>query len=116
MKHTLSAKSSSGEPYDVTFEVISGRMTVRCSCKAGGMDQQCKHKRALASGDCEMLFDSSQDHILNDLIATVEGRELTANLKSEEAALVTIEREKSRLAAEEKSIKKRLGSLFLGGK
>ncbi len=114
MKYTFFAKSSSGLPYNVVFEDVDGRMTVHCGCKAGELNQQCKHKRALASGDCEMLFDQSQSKALYELMAMPETRYLMAYLKSAEETLALLEKEKSRLAAEEKAIKRKIGELFAG--
>ncbi|MEQ1751691.1 MAG: hypothetical protein ABL974_19880, partial [Prosthecobacter sp.] len=115
MKTTLLAKSSSGAPYDVTFSVLEGLMTVHCSCKAGLLQQQCKHKRALVSGDKELLFDQSQTELLKQILATRECQLLVERLAVEESALVSIEREKSRLAAEEKALKRNIGQLFVRG-
>ncbi|MEI6535375.1 MAG: hypothetical protein WCN98_08560 [Verrucomicrobiaceae bacterium] len=61
-----------------------------------------------------MLFDQSQAQILNEMLATTEANELMARVKGEENALALLEKEKSRLAAEEKAIKRRIGDLFAG--
>jgi hypothetical protein len=114
MKLTLLAKSSSGQPYDVTFETQGGRMIVHCTCKAGEFYQQCKHKRALTSGDAQMLFEKSQSPLLTELLATPEASELAERLLVEENALAIVEREKARLAAQEKAIKNRIAGLFIG--
>ncbi len=114
MKHAFLAKSSSGNPYDVTFEVIGGRMVVRCTCKAGELNQQCKHKRALSTGDAEMLMDKSQTQALKDLMAMPVASDLMDRLRIEEEALAMLETEKSRLAAQEKAIKRRIADIFTG--
>ncbi len=115
MQTTFHAKSSSGEPHNVTFSIIEGRMTVRCSCKAGLMNQQCKHKRALVSGDHEMLFDQSQAELLLQIKASPEFQSLADKLALKEAALTELEREKGKIAAKEKSIKHDIGLLFARG-
>jgi hypothetical protein len=89
-------------------------MVVRCTCKAGELNQQCKHKRALSSGDSEMLFDQSKSQALNEVLLTPEACDLKARLRDAEEALAALEQEKNRLAAEEKTIKRRIGDFFLG--
>jgi len=115
MHTTFFAKSSSGEPYDLIFSVLEGRMTVRCSCKAGLMNQQCKHKRKLVSGDSEMLFDQRQAELLKQINATLECQSLAKKLAIKEAALAELEHEKGRIASKEKAIKHDLGLLFARG-
>lgn len=114
MKYTCLARSSSGDPYDVTFESIDGRMTVRCSCKAGALQQQCKHKRALVSGDLTMLFASDQADVLKQVLARQESQPLIAAIASAESDLANVESEKNRLTALEKTIKNRIGKIFSG--
>lgn len=115
MQTTFKAKSSSGEAYDVIFSIAEGRMTVRCSCKAGLLLQQCKHKRRLISGEREMLVDQSQTEILDQMRSTPEASVLVARLAIEEAALGALEEEKNKIATEEKVIKRNIGNLLARG-
>ena len=71
---TLQAKSSSGDSYDVTFE-ISDVIVVRCNCKAGIFGKLCKHKTTLLSGDESMLFNLVQKSALDELLELVKQSE-----------------------------------------
>ena len=79
------------------------------------MLQQCKHKRALLSGECEMLVDQSQAEMLAQMRSTPEASILEAKLAIEEAALDALEDEKNRIASLEKVIKRNIGGLFARG-
>ncbi len=115
MKTVLRAKSSSGDSYEVTVELLGERLIVECSCKAGIFQQQCKHKRSLILGKVEMLFDQGQANLLEQVRSSLEGQQLVKQLQAEEAALAIVEKEKARLAVEEKAIKGRIGKLFTHG-
>ena len=60
MKVILKAKSSSGEPYSVQFELEEEKLKVHCTCKAGIMRTDCKHRISLLKGDLNMLADPLQ--------------------------------------------------------
>lgn len=62
-----------------------------------------------------MLFDQGQTDSLEQVRSSQEGQELVKQLQAEEAALAIVEKEKSRLAAEEKAIKGRMVKLFMRG-
>lgn len=62
-----------------------------------------------------MLFDPGEKELLRELLLAPESQRLMALLQSEESSLATIENEKTRLAAEEKAIKARMGKLFARG-
>ena len=117
MRIVLLAKSSSSpEPYEVTFEVMGGLMTVRCSCKAGAQFQQCKHKRTLISGNVGALFDATQTSLLFQVLTTAEGSELAEQMRTEETALEEVEKQKQAFMTLEKSIKKRMSDLMARGR
>ena len=78
---TLKAKSSSGTPYNVKFEV-SDTITVHCNCKAGNFGKLCKHKASFLSGDVGMLFDLTQTPALNELLKHLKQSEYV-NLQQE---------------------------------
>jgi len=56
----LSAKSSSGDSYDVTFVKKNETLSVSCDCQAGVYGKLCKHKLRLLLGDESMLYDPDQ--------------------------------------------------------
>lgn len=115
MKTTFLSRSSSGEPYIVSFESDGAVVIVKCTCKAGALLQQCKHKRAIVRGDKEMLFDGSEEERLQTLLGEPEVRALQRMLEIEERELEAVEKEKARLAVAEKAIKARIAELFARG-
>jgi|GEM_PF-7032665 uncharacterized Zn finger protein len=56
----LTAKSSSGGTYQVTFAMEGERVSARCTCKAGIMGNLCKHRIALLAGDARILANPEQ--------------------------------------------------------
>lgn len=60
MNVVIKAKSSSGEPYDVTFTGQNNLLTVFCTCPAGEWGKMCKHKRAFLKGDTSFLYNSTE--------------------------------------------------------
>ena len=67
----LKAKSSSGEFYEVVFE-IEEKIKVNCNCEAGKYGKLCKHKIGLLSGDISLLYDSKEKSKFEELILYVE--------------------------------------------
>jgi len=67
----LKAKSSSGEHYDVVFE-IGEDIKVSCNCKAGVFGKLCKHKTGLLSGDRSFLYDLKEEPLLDGLMKLVK--------------------------------------------
>ena len=56
----LTAKSSSGGTYQVTFALEGQKLSAHCTCKAGIMGALCKHRIALLAGDATMLANKDQ--------------------------------------------------------
>ena len=56
--------SSSGEPYDVHFEFSDNKFKVLCNCPAGIYGKLCKHKTGLLDGDSSLLFNKTDQEIL----------------------------------------------------
>ena len=67
MKKTFLAKSSSGEPYKVVFEIRNESLTARCGCQAGIHRRLCKHIRNLALADISMLHEPGEEKELIDV-------------------------------------------------
>ncbi len=74
MNINILAKSSSQPEsfYKVNFSIKAGILRIYCSCPAGTRGQLCKHKTSFIEGDHNMLYDSSQHQLLNDIIATIQ--------------------------------------------
>lgn len=95
----LKAKSSSGEPYEVEFN-ISDSITVRCNCKAGFFGKLCKHKTGLLAGDVKFLFDTSERAKLDELLQIVQQSEypsIEANLFEAKKAVDTAKKAESKI-------------------
>jgi hypothetical protein len=59
-KLLIKALSSSGDYYQVHFEIINDRLTVFCNCQAGIHGKLCKHKIGLLAGDFSKLYDQEE--------------------------------------------------------
>ena len=73
----LKAKSSSGDYYQVVFE-ITEVIKVSCSCKAGTFGKLCKHKTGLLSGNRSLLYDLTEESILDELMMYVRRSEYSS--------------------------------------
>ena len=74
-KVQLKAKSSSGEPYDVTFTNTGTSLSVFCTCQAGIYGKLCKHKTQLLSGDASILHDPRDAPALREICQWVSDSE-----------------------------------------
>lgn len=105
MKVTILAFSSSGGSYPVEFSDDSGILRVFCHCQAGTMQQMCKHKLALLKGDSKMLYDPTQEKLLQDVLTSKAYPTLKRSLDTYETELAEIEREMAKLKEREKKLK-----------
>ena len=105
MKVTLQAKSSSGGSYPVEFSDESDALRVFCHCPAGSLQQMCRHKIGLLKGDYKMLFNPTEQHLMDQLLASTAYAALKPKLDSYEAALASNDREIAKLKAKEKALK-----------
>lgn len=72
MRRVLRAKSSDGtSSYLVEFKWDERRLEVLCDCRAGVLGQHCRHKEGLIRGDRSLLWDSSDDPVLNEVVSWV---------------------------------------------
>lgn len=55
MRVTLYILGDSGSEYDITVTQINGKTSVHCSCPAGELNQLCKHKIDILSGNTNRL-------------------------------------------------------------
>ena len=67
----LKAKSSSGDYYQVLFE-ITEVIKVSCDCKAGIFGKLCKHKTGFLSGDRSFLYDLTEEVMQDKLVTFVK--------------------------------------------
>ena len=111
------AKSSSqpDSSYRVKFVINDGILSVQCSCPAGTYGQLCKHKTSFLEGDCNILYDISQQQLLNDIVATINA----SPLKNEYSRFINrkteIEKIQRKLKEELKEIKKDLAMKLQNG-
>jgi hypothetical protein len=115
MKTKLLAKSSSGDSYDVEFAVEGDYVRVFCHCQAGVLQQMCKHKLALITGDTKMLFDSTQASLLAEVRAWPQFARLQARITRYVRELGEIEAAKAEVAKREKTTKAQMGKDLLHG-
>lgn len=94
-KITFKAKSSSGEYYEVEFEV-NDVIRTRCNCRAGIFNKICKHKTGLLDGKKEMLFDENQEMQLKELAILVKRSEYCGLVAELDDALNEVEIAKKR--------------------
>ena len=103
------AKSSSGEPYDVEFAVDGECVRVFCHCQAGVLQQMCKHKMALITGDTKMLHDPAQANLLAEIRAWPQFARLLARTSRYARELGELEAAKADVAKREKATKAQMG-------
>jgi len=87
----LKAKSSSGDPYDVTFTNTGHSITVSCTCQAGIYGKLCKHKTKLLHGDVSILYDPSDAKALRKVVEWVRASDYETVLATYEAIKKEIE-------------------------
>lgn len=104
MKIVLKAKSSSGQPYDVSVQFEDDFLSARCTCKAAAMGTVCKHRLALLRGDKSMLAAPSQAEDLAKIAQWAEQTGFAALFQQ----LDTAEAEVSHAQLELKKLKKRI--------
>ena len=81
MDTKIFAKSSSHpeSPYTVHFMLKDGMLRIHCSCPAGIHGQLCKHKISFIEGDRNMLYDSRQQELLDDVISVINASSLISD-------------------------------------
>lgn len=104
MRVTLKAKSSSGNPYDVSVSIDGGVTSIRCVCAAAGQNQLCKHVRAVYLNDSTMLHDDGQFPLLDAVAGALSETTFFERLGAYEAELNEIERQKRSLDARKKML------------
>ena len=78
MNINIFAKSSSHpeSPYNVNLIIKDDLLRIYCSCPAGIFGQLCKQKTSLIEGNSKILYDISQQQLLDDIIATINASPL----------------------------------------
>ena len=115
MNHVILVKRSSGGSYHVEFIKDKSRLRVRCNCSLGSIGQICRHKRALIQGSTKMLYQDTQDKLLQEILAWPEMRILSARAKKYEIEMAEIESQITALSKEVQVIKHRFASDCLDG-
>lgn len=115
MHITVKAKSSEpGKHYQVEFIKRNDLLKVACSCRAGELGQMCKHKDALLRGDVSILADQGDEVELLQALQAVNETLIPSKLAELDRGLAAVEKEKKRLAAEAKGLKKDFAQLLYG--
>ena len=63
MQLTFYAQGSAIEPYTITVTLSDSKLSMTCTCPAGGFKAICKHRLALIAGDPDGLFAGDPDKI-----------------------------------------------------
>ena len=105
MKITIHAISSTGGNYPVEFSDDGQTLRVFCHCQAGQLQQMCKHKTGLLSGDQNLLSDLAEADLLSQVLSSPAYPVLKKRLDEYMKALADIEREMGKLKGREKQIK-----------
>ena len=85
------AKSSSGDPYTVRFQLNENDLSAFCSCPAGIYLRLCKHIIQIISDDDSILYDSSQKRLMKQINTQLQKTNipsLLSELKKSEALLI----------------------------
>ena len=74
MNITILAKSSShpDSSYRVKFVINDGILSIQCSCPAGTYGQICKHVTACIDCDYKILYNISQQELLDDIVSNIK--------------------------------------------
>jgi len=92
----LLVQGSAPEPYEVVFQRGGAKLSVSCTCPAGGMGQACKHRVALLRGDLTALAGGDDPAPLRALIAGTQVESALADCDLVDAAAVAAKPELSR--------------------
>ncbi len=117
MDINIFAKSSSQSesPYKVNFIIKDGLLRIYCSCPAGTYRQLCKHKTSFIEGNYNMLYDISQQQLMNDIVATLKASPLKNEYSSFINRKTEIEKIQRKLKKELKDIKNNLAMKLQNG-
>jgi len=117
MDINIFAKSSSQpeSPYKVNFIIKDGLLHIYCSCPAGAYGQLCKHKSSFIDGDYNMLYDISQQQLLNDIVTTINASPIKNKYLRFKNRKMEIEKIQRKLKKELKEIKKDLAMKLQNG-
>ena len=106
MRSTILSKSSSGDPYEVTFMGEDDRIRVFCRCAAGSTGSFCKHKVGLIMADLQMLHDQSHSAALCAIQEWTQFHLLKSRTERFLEDIKAIEKQKTALSSREKILKR----------
>jgi uncharacterized Zn finger protein len=109
MEVEVPVKSSSNpdESYLVTFSLDGGKLSVFCTCPAGGWGKLCKHKTGLIENDEALLADEE------GIPALAKAREMIAGTSLLDTYQGFKERRKA-IEAQQRKLKKELSNIKSG--
>ena len=100
---TFQVQGSAPEPYTVAFHKDGRKLTARCTCPAGAIGQNCKHRLRILGGSDEGIVSGNEENVAK-LLTWLSGSDV-------EAAMLELNAAEGRLAkakAEVSDLKKRL--------
>ncbi len=101
-------KGSGENIYEVLFERIGDSLSVRCTCRAGSLNQMCKHKLQLLSGEYGGLIGDEHEFIEEGLSEIIRGTDVELEFRSYSKLSVAI----ANLENDFKKAKKKLSRLL----
>lgn len=106
MKPEINIKviSSSGDPYDVHFELFENKFRVHCNCPAGIYGKLCKHKTGILDGDDSLLFDKNDREMLDRVHEIVKKSKYTEII----SGYITIKKEIETAQKKEKKLREQI--------
>ena len=111
MEVRLLARSSSGDPYTVSFNLEDGILTIGCECQASEHHLPCRHRLGLAAGDTRLLFDAAQKGELETAASWAQSSQLATLLENLDEAERAVEAAKRVV----KGVKYQIGRAMVSG-
>jgi len=100
---SIKAISSSGDYYNVHFDILNDKLTVFCDCQAGIHGKLCKHKIGLLAGDFSKLFDNDDKEKLiqiQELVRRTDYHELLKRYNKAKTEVEEAQKREAKIKAE----------------
>lgn len=111
MEQVILVKSSSGDPYEVSFRLEDKKLSIHCNCQAGLHGMLCKHRISLILEDRQLLYTSEEEGKLIKVLNWVKNTNLHKVIKDLESVKTEIEQ----LKKKERNLKRSLARKLANG-
>jgi len=105
-------KSSGSTPYSVMVSVEGKDVRIGCNCKAGAMNQLCKHVVSLLENNQKLLYDASQSEEFNVCHTHLIESGIVETYKSMDSRVKSIEKEAKKAKDQFTKEKAEIKSMF----